>query len=227
MLILEQPNLSTAIVFFIIFLVMIYTAKISYKWVFGTVAVALPCLGIFLFLLSNGYNLFLRSYQANRILGFFGLAANTEDIQLQQINSRMAIGSGQLYGKGLFNTTLESVKNGNFLMEEDTDFIFAVVGEEMGFIGSCVVIGLFVLIILECIWLAARAKDMSGRLICIGMASLLAFQAFINIGVASYLLPNTGLPLPFISAGLSSLISIFMGMGLVLNVGMQRKTELL
>ena len=97
----------------------------------------------------------------------------------------------------------------------------------MGFIGSCVVIGLFVLIILECIWLAARAKDMSGRLICIGMASLLAFQAFINIGVASYLLPNTGLPLPFISAGLSSLISIFMGMGLVLNVGMQRKTELL
>ena len=226
-LILEQPNLSTAIVFFIIFLVMIYTAKISYKWVFGTVAVALPCLGIFLFLLSNGYNLFLRSYQANRILGFFGLAANTEDIQLQQINSRMAIGSGQLYGKGLFNTTLESVKNGNFLMEEDTDFIFAVVGEEMGFIGSCVVIGLFVLIILECIWLAARAKDMSGRLICIGMASLLAFQAFINIGVASYLLPNTGLPLPFISAGLSSLISIFMGMGLVLNVGMQRKTELL
>ena len=139
----------------------------------------------------------------------------------------MAIGSGQLYGKGLFNTTLESVKNGNFLMEEDTDFIFAVVGEEMGFIGSCVVIGLFVLIILECIWLAARAKDMSGRLICIGMASLLAFQAFINIGVASYLLPNTGLPLPFISAGLSSLISIFMGMGLVLNVGMQRKTELL
>ncbi len=227
LLIMAQPNLSTAIVFAIIFLVMIYTAKISYKWVFGTLAVTLPCLGIFLYLLSHGYTLFLRQYQANRILGFFGLAENTADIQLQQINSRMAIGSGQLYGKGLFNTTLESVKNGNFLMEEDTDFIFAVIGEEMGFIGSCVVIGLLTLVVLECIWLAARAKDLSGRLICIGMASLLAFQGFINIGVASFLLPNTGLPLPFISAGLSSLISVFMGMGLVLNVGMQRKAELL
>ena len=139
----------------------------------------------------------------------------------------MAIGSGQLYGKGLFNTTLESVKNGNFLMEEDTDFIFAIVGEEMGFVGSCMVIGLLTLVILECIWLGARAKDLSGRLICTGMAALIAFQGFINIGVASFMLPNTGLPLPFVSAGLSSLLSLFLGMGVVLNAGMQRKVELL
>lgn len=226
-MIFEQPDLSTSIVFGIVFLVLIYTAKISYKWIFGTLAVFVPLFAAFLYLLSTGHYLFLRQYQANRILSFFGLVPNTQDLLLQQMNSRMAIGSGQLYGKGLFNTTLESVKNGNFLMEEDTDFIFAIVGEELGFVGSCVVIGLLGLIILECIWLAARANDLSGRLICTGMAVLLAFQAFINIGVASFLLPNTGLPLPFISAGLSSLLSVFMGMGVVLNVGVQRKTDII
>lgn len=225
--IFAQPDLSTSIVFGVIFIVIIYTAKISYKWVFGTIAVVVPSIALFLYLLLHGHNLFLRPFQANRILSFVGLVPNTQDLLLQQINSRMAIGSGQLYGKGLFNTTLESVKNGNFLMEADTDFIFAIVGEEMGFIGSCAVIGLLTLIVLECIWLAARAKDLSGRLVCTGMAALLTFQGFINIGVASFLLPNTGLPLPFISAGLSSLLSVFMGMGVVLNVGMQRKTELL
>lgn len=225
--IFAQPDLSTSIVFGVLFLVMIYAAKISYKWVFGTIAVVIPAVSVFLYLLLNGHYLFLREYQANRILSFFGLVENTQDLLLQQINSRMAIGSGQLYGKGLFNTTLESVKNGNFLMEEDTDFIFAIVGEEMGFVGSCTVIGLLTLVILECIWLGARAKDLSGRLICTGMAALIAFQGFINIGVASFLLPNTGLPLPFISAGLSSLLSVFLGMGVVLNVGMQRKVEVL
>ena len=136
-----------------------------------------------------------------------------------------AIASGQLYGKGLFNTTLESVKNGNFLSQEDCDFIFAVVGEETGFWGSVIVIGLLALVVLECVWLAIRAKDLAGRLICVGIAGLLAFQSFVNIGVATRLLPNTGLPLPFISAGLSSLLSLMIGMGLVLNVGLQRKRE--
>ena len=105
-----------------------------------------------------------------------------------------------MHGKGLFNTTLESVKNGNFLSEEDCDFIFAVVGEETGFVGSVLVI-------------------------CIGVGGLVAFQSFVNIGVATRLLPNTGLPLPFISAGLSSLLSLMLGMGLVLNVGLQRKRD--
>ena len=77
----------------------------------------------------------------------------------------------------------------------------------------------------ECIYMAARAKDMAGRLICSGMAALLAFQSFVNVGVATGLLPNTGLPLPFISAGLSSLLSCFIGIGLVLNVGLQRNYE--
>ena len=96
---------------------------------------------------------------------------------------------------------------------------------ELGFIGCVVVIALFLLIIYECLMMAARARDLSGRLICVGMATLIAFQAFANIAVATGIFPNTGLPLPFISFGSSSLISIFMGIGLVLNVGLQRETR--
>ena len=143
----------------------------------------------------------------------------------QQMNSIMAIGSGQLHGKGIANTTLASVKNGNFLSEEDCDFIFAVIGEELGFVGSVLIIALLLILVAECIYVAVRARDLSGRLLCSGMAAFIAFQSFVNIGVATGLLPNTGLPLPFISAGLSSLLSIFIGMGLVLNVGLQRNYE--
>ena len=99
---------------------------------------------------------------------------------------------------------------------------FAVIGEELGFIGCVIVIVLFLLIVYECLMMAARAKDLSGRLLCTGMATLIAFQSFANIAVATGIFPNTGLPLPFISYGSSSLISIFIGMGLVLNVGLQR-----
>ena len=143
---------------------------------------------------------------------------------MQQDNSLIAIGSGQLTGKGLNNTTIASVKNGNFLSQEQTDFIFAVIGEELGFRGVMIVLILYVIIIFEIIRLAAKAKDLTGRLICTGMAALIAFQSFINIMVATKMMPNTGQPLPFISAGISSLLSIYIGIGLVLNVGLQRKT---
>ena len=166
---------------------------------------------------------FLQKYQAQRIMGkIFHSSSEFTDLNRQQDNSMMAIGSGQLRGKGLFNNTLSSVKNGNFLSEEQTDFIFAVIGEELGFVGGVAVIALYALLVYECLWIAARAKDTAGRLIASGMAALLAFQSFANIAVATGIFPNTGLPLPFISSGLSSLLSMFIGMGVVLNVGLQR-----
>ena len=138
------------------------------------------------------------------------------------IYSIMAIGSGMLTGKGLDNNTITSVKGGNFISEPQTDFIFAVVGEELGFIGSCVVIGLILLIVIECLRVAKDARDMRGHLVASGVAGIITFQAFVNIGVATGILPNTGLPLPFVSYGLSSLLSNFICIGLVLNVGLQR-----
>ena len=134
----------------------------------------------------------------------------------------MAIGSGQLFGKGLNNNTLASVKNGNFLSEEQTDFIFAVIGEELGFIGCIIVIALYAAVVYECFYLAGKAKDLAGRLICTGLGMLIAFQGFSNIAVATGIFPNTGLTLPFISYGVSSLLSFYCGVGMVLNVGLQR-----
>lgn len=134
----------------------------------------------------------------------------------------MAIGSGGLFGKGLNNTTFESVKNGHFLSEAQTDFIFAVVGEELGFAGAIVILGLTMTMIVVCLNIARQAKDLSGRLICCGYAALLAFQTFINVCVATGMMPNTGIPFPFVSYGLSSLLAMFIGLGIVLNVGLQR-----
>ena len=134
----------------------------------------------------------------------------------------MAIGSGQLFGKGLNNNTLASVKNGNFLSEEQTDFIFAVIGEELGFIGCIVVLLLYAVVVYECLYLAGKAADLEGKVICTGMGVLIAFQGFANIAVATGIFPNTGLTLPFISYGVSSLLSFYCGIGLVLNAGLQR-----
>ena len=224
-LIFDQPNLSTTLVVTFIFLVLIYVAKISYKWILGTLAVLVPSAVWFIYYIQQEGQKLLEPYQVNRIMSWINPSKFSTDMTQQQQNSIMAIGSGQLHGKGIATTTFASVKNGNFLSEEDTDFIFAVIGEEVGFIGSVIIIGLLALLVAECIYMAARAKDLQGRLICSGMAALVAVQTFINVGVASGLLPNTGIPLPFISAGLSSLLSIFIGMGLVLNVGLQRNYE--
>ena len=233
-LIYKQPDLSTTMVMLFLFVIIIYTAKISYKWILGVLGAAAPFAIYAYYMISNQAALILQgiepedglisNYQVRRILSWLYPERFT-DIVYQSENSIMAIGSGGLNGKGLFNTTLESVKNGNFLVEQDTDFIFAVIGEETGFIGSVAMVALLFLIIVECVYVGIRAKDLGGRLICIGVAGVLAFQSFVNIGVATGLLPNTGIPLPFISAGLSSLVSSFISIGLVINVGLQRERK--
>jgi len=221
-LIFEEPDLSTSIVSVIVFICMLFVAGISYQWIAGAIAVLIPFGTMFIYLLQHGLVPVLEPYQVNRILAFV-FPAKFADANLQQNNSIMAIGSGMLNGKGLNNNTLASVKNGNFLSEEKTDFIFAVIGEELGFIGCTVVIILIMLVAFECLLMASRARDTGGKLICTGMAALVAFQSFANISVATGLFPNTGLPLPFISYGVSSLISTYIGIGLSLNVGLQRK----
>ena len=220
-LIMEQPDLSTSIVIMFMILCLIYVAGISYKWIFGAAAVFVPSLSLVLYLIQMGMFPFLREYQANRILAFFN-PEKYADLDLQQQNSEMAIGSGQLYGKGLFNDTAFSVKNGNFLSEEHTDFIFSVIGEELGFVGCMAVLILYLIFVFECFRMAGKARDMSGRLLCTGLAALVGFQAFTNIAVATGVFPNTGLPLPFVSYGVSSLISLYIGVGIALNVGLQQ-----
>lgn len=220
-MILKQPDLSTTIVTFLIIAAMIFMAGLSYKIVGTVLAVAIPAGVVFLSMLLDGAN-FLDPYQYKRILAWLQPEKYPSDA-LQQQNSIMAIGSGQLWGKGLNNNLVASVKNGNFIPEPQTDFIFAIVGEELGFIGCLTVILLLACIVFECIFIAKKAQDTEGKLISLGVGTLIGFQAFVNIGVTTGLMPNTGLPLPFVSYGLTSLVSLYIGIGLVLNVGLQPK----
>lgn len=223
-LIFEEPDLSTSLVVVMIFLSLVFTAGISYRWVTGAIAVCIPIAGLFIYLLRYNMIPFIKEYQARRVLAWVNPAKFAE-ANLQQDNSIMAIGSGMLQGKGLNNNSLASVKNGNFLSEDQTDFIFAVLGEELGFIGCVAVIILIGLVVFEFLLMAGRAKDTAGKLICTGMATLTAFQSFTNIAVATGVFPNTGLPLPFISYGVSSLMSMYIGLGVAMNVGLQRKNS--
>lgn len=226
-LVLKQPDLSTSIVIALIFCAIMYAAGLSYKIIGGIFAVAVPVAIVLIYLVMQPNQKILEEYQYNRIIGFYDENNEVaERISYQQNNSVMAIGSGGLWGKGLHNNTTTSVKNGNYISEPQTDFIFCIVGEELGFVGSSAVIILLALIVFECIITGIHAADTAGMVLCFGFASLVGFQSFINISVVTKMIPNTGLPLPFVSYGLSSLLSLFMGVGLVLNVSLQRKKTL-
>ena len=223
-LVYKQPDLSTSIVIVFSFCVIMYIAGLSYKIIAGLFALAVPVAVVIIYLLLQPNQTILDTYQYNRLIGFYDEDNEISNrINYQQSNSLMAIGSGGLWGKGLHNDSEYSVKNGNYISEPQTDFIFTIVGEELGFVGTITVILLISLISFECFYTAAHAPDLAGRIICCGIGALIAFQAFVNMGVATRLLPNTGLPLPFVSYGLSSLLSLMMGMGFVFNIGLHHK----
>ena len=218
-----QPDLSTTLSIALVFCAMMYLAGLSYRFIGTLIAILVPVTIIFISIVVQPNQPFLHDYQQKRILAWLEPQKYASDEAYQQNNAIMAIGSGQLTGKGLNNNTTTSVKNGNFISEPQTDFIFALVGEELGFVGCCIVIGLLLLIVVQCILIGLRAQDLAGRIICCGVAAQIGFQSFINIGVATGILPNTGIPLPFVSYGLTSLISLYMGIGIVLNIGLQPK----
>ena len=224
-LIFDQPDLSTSIMVIVIFCVVMFVGGVSYKLVLAAMLVVVPGVIIFINMVIKEGQTILTDYQRNRILAWLQPEKYAMTEAYQTSNAIMAIGSGQLTGKGLNNNVIASVKNGNFISEAQTDFIFAVVGEEAGFIGCCVILGLIFLIVLECILVARRSKDLAGSVIAGGMAGLIGFQTFINIGVVTGLLPNTGLTLPFVSYGLTSLVSLFIGIGFVINVKLQTPRE--
>ena len=222
-LILEQPDLKNTLTVIVIFCMMIYIAGLSYKVIGGALLISVPLLIIFLSIVVQPDQKLLKDYQRSRIMSFL-YPENEEysDNIEQQKNSKTAIASGELVGKRISgDDSTSSVNEGNFVSENQTDFIFAVAGEEYGFIGCTTIVLLLLAISFECIRMSLRAKDLSGKILCCGMGGLIALQSFINICVATGMAPNTGTPLPFVSYGLTSLVSLYIGMGLVLNVGLQ------
>lgn len=226
-LILDQPDLKNTITVAIVFCVMMYIAGLSYKIIGGILVVAIPLLIVAMFLITKTDIKIIDDYQKGRIMAWlYPEDEEYKELARQQTNSITAIGSGQLTGKGYNNNEVSSANKGDFVSQIQTDFIFAVAGEELGFWGSFGIIVLLFLIVLECILTSRRAKDLSGKILCCGVAAVVGFQSFLNISVATGLLPNTGTPLPFVSYGLTSMVSLYIGMGLVLNVGLQNRRYL-
>ncbi|MBS3885514.1 MAG: rod shape-determining protein RodA [Dethiobacter sp.] len=208
-----QPNLGTALVFIAIMFGMLFMAGAKARhlllYVVGSLVVGLPLLWQV-----------LKDYQRMRLISFINPERDALSGAFQQIQSVIAVGSGGVWGKGLFAEGTQSSLS--FTPEPHTDFIFSVLAEQIGFAGSVVLILLYVFLLSRVIRIAAQAKDTFGTLICSGVASMLLFQVFINIGITIGVMPVTGLPLPFMSYGGSALLMNMMSIGLVLNVGMRR-----
>lgn len=223
LLIVKEPSLSSTITITLILLLLVFLGGLSYKIIGGTLLILIPISVLFLGYVVQPNQKLLPDYQRGRIMAFLEPEKYKDDLAYQQNNSVMAIGSGQVTGKGLNNNTTTSVKRGNFILEPQTDFIFAIIGEELGFVGCLVVLALILLIVIQCILVGIRAQSPAGRLIACGVGGWIAIQSFINIGVATKLLPNTGVPLPFVSYGLTSIVCLYIGIGFVLNIGLQVK----
>jgi len=226
-LIILEPHLSSCMAILFVFCVIVFTSGISYKVIGTVLAVIIPAVvGIAIGVTIFGIKLpFIEPYQINRILSFMS-TDESEDTsgKYQQNQALEAIASGGIHGKILSED--ESTRNYSKIYANESDFIFSVVGEEFGFIGSSIIILLYFILVIRCLIIAAHAPDYMGKLICIGVSALLMFQVFVNIGVVTSLLPNTGLALPFISYGLTSLISSMFAVGLVLNIGLKRNDGL-
>ena len=225
--ILIQSDLSSSMVMFFICAVMVFAAGTSYKIILALLAIGIPGAGALLWYVQQPYQKLLDHYQYLRIFGFMNPELpEAADIVWQQEQSIDAIASGRVYGKMILDSS-DQMRNHLRIPVSESDFVFSVIGEELGFIGSCVLIGLLLVVILKCLLTAKKSMDYLGMMICIGISALFMFQVFANIGVVTMILPNTGLPLPFLSSGISSMLSSMISMGIVLNIGLQsgRKTH--
>jgi len=225
-LIYREPDLSSSVVTFVIICAIIFTSDLRGRFIKIVALIAVPigaAILALIILLPPDRNI-VDEYQYNRLVGFYDAENEVAaKIRYQQENSIIAIANGGLTGKGLNNNSITSVKNAEYISEPQTDFIFTIVGEELGLAGSFAVILLLVLIVIECFRVGFRAREQIGRGIAVGLGTLIGFQSFINLGVVTMIIPNTGLTLPFISAGLSSLMVLYINIGIVLNIGMHKK----
>ncbi|MDP1712945.1 MAG: rod shape-determining protein RodA [Candidatus Nanopelagicaceae bacterium] len=209
LLILIQPDMGTVIIISASVVTIVAVSGAPSRWVAGLLIVAL----------MGGFTAVkigvLSEYQVKRLQSFVNPSADPEASGYQLRQSRITVGSGGLLGKGLFNGPQT---NGRFVPEQQTDFIFTVAGEELGFVGSSFILLLFLVILLRAFRIARRSQDLFGRLVCTGVIAWFAFQAFENIGMTMGLMPMTGVPLPFISYGGSSMFANLIGIGLLQNV---------
>lgn len=212
LLIYRQPDLGTALILVAIWVGMVFLSGVRWRHILllgGAAIVAVPFVW-----------LGLKGYMRERILTFVFPGRDPSGASYNITQALISIGSGGLWGKGLLHGTQSQLY---FLRVRHTDFVFSVLAEELGFVGSILFLGLYALLILRLVRIALRARDASGRLIVAGVATMLLTQTFINLAMNANLLPVTGLPLPLVSYGGSSLLTTLLALGLVQSVAMRRR----
>lgn len=217
--ILIQTDLSSSIVMLVILTMMLACSGIGHKILAPVAAVIIPVIGFLFWYIQQPNQILLKGYQLQRIIGWLHPENQELGVMYQQNNSVLSIASGRLYGKLLEGD--EAARNYTSVDVVESDFIWTPISEEFGFIGCIVILTLLSVIIIKCFLTAKNAKDYMGMMIAVGIGAMFCFQIFFNIGVATSILPNTGLPLPFLSNGLTSLISNMMAIGILLNIGIQ------
>ena len=221
-LIQKQPALSASLVLVAIFCIELFIAGLDWRFIRTVLIIVVPIVALILIDVSLENPIFtdkvFKPHQFNRILSFVDPSRDA-NLYYQTEKSISAIGSGQMTGKGLFNGTLNQL---SYLPEPHNDFIFSVIGEEFGFVGCIFVLVVLLFIVFRCIVVATSARDPFSQLIAAGIAGMFAFQTFVNAGVATGILPNTGMSLPFVSYGGSSMWTNMVAIGLILNI---RKKE--
>ena len=211
-LILIQPDFGTAMSLLVIAAVMVFAAGLNYVYITGVVLAAVPLVGILV--MGTGY-------RRRRVLAFLDPWQDPLGDGYQIIQSLIAVGTGGISGRGLMN----GVQKLFYLPEPHTDFIYSVIAEELGLIGATAVLACFCVITWRGLRVALRAPDGFGSFLALGLTTMVAVQAFLNISVTLGLLPTKGIPLPFVSAGGSSLLINLVGMGILLNVSQHASTE--
>ncbi|MBQ9119955.1 MAG: FtsW/RodA/SpoVE family cell cycle protein [Lachnospiraceae bacterium] len=223
-LILEQPDLSTTIALGLVFVSIVFLSGLTYKIIIPLLLVAIPAILGLWWYIQQDFQVLLHPYQQKRILAL-KYPDLYPDLMWQQENAAKAIRSGGLTGKFL----TEGADASNMLCANlpaiESDFIFSAISEAYGFIGGCVLLGLIVFFVIRAFRTAIRAKDQLGTLIAGGIGAMIAVQTVINVCVNTSLFPNTGIPLPFTSSGLSSLLGNYMMVGVLMNVSLQLKPK--
>jgi rod shape determining protein RodA len=216
--IFQQPDLSTTILLFVVFAVMVLISGVSYKYIVPILAVFVPTAIFLLWYIQQDFQTVFTEYQVNRVKSLFS-PEDFPELAYQQQNAVAAIKQGGLTGKVLQG--VEANLASRSVPVRESDFIFASVCEVFGFIGAVIILLGYAIMILMIIRIARKSKDYLGRMIAVGFGSMLLVQVSINVGVVTYILPNTGIAFPFMSSGLSSLLVNLLMIGILLNVSLQ------
>ena len=212
-LIMLQPDLGMVLIFVVVVMFMLLVGGVRGRFLLALAAIGI--LGSALVLNSS----VLKQYQKDRLTAFVNPSADAQGTTYNVTQSQTAIGAGGVAGQGLFNGRQTQLR---YVPEQQTDFIFTVVGEELGFVGASVLLLLYATVIWRIWRAAALARDRFGQLLCVGVLGFFVFQVFENVGMAMGIMPVTGIPLPFLSYGGTSILTSFIAVGLVLSVHMRR-----